>query len=309
MATKKKSPGSKRRRMLRLKNAIHKEHDTNIERVLDSMRIRLQCCLGIPFELDHIIPVSKGGPHHHLNLQVIPARLNSLKHNDMDYTHPLLIHWTDLPIEIVEWKPYGEIPETITSALDGLSHITHSLGPINGELNISTTTTIKINFPLANSAPIVKKQCVHCLQIKRYDMFRAAKGSSDGLQSWCNECSRVAALKKYYAEKSIYNSRTCEWYRKNKEKKRLELQSLDGVGLKQLTQMLRLPIPLQNSKPIVNLDGNKTCHKCGEEKPTKEHFKLCPNSRDGWHFKCNECRCAYAKEHSKQYKRNKKINE
>jgi hypothetical protein len=43
--------------------------------------IRLSKTLGIPFEVDHIIPISKGGLHHPCNLQVIPRSLNRNKHN------------------------------------------------------------------------------------------------------------------------------------------------------------------------------------------------------------------------------------
>ena len=38
--------------------------------------------LQIPFEVDHIVPLSKGGLHHPLNLQVVPARWNRRKFNN-----------------------------------------------------------------------------------------------------------------------------------------------------------------------------------------------------------------------------------
>ncbi len=44
-------------------------------------RIRLQDKLGIPFHVDHIVPLSKGGLHHPSNLQVVPASWNRSKHN------------------------------------------------------------------------------------------------------------------------------------------------------------------------------------------------------------------------------------
>lgn len=40
---------------------------------------RVQEKLQIPFNVDHIIPLSKGGTHHPLNLQVVPAKWNRLK--------------------------------------------------------------------------------------------------------------------------------------------------------------------------------------------------------------------------------------
>lgn len=38
--------------------------------------------LKIPFHVDHIIPLSKGGLHHPLNLQVVPAKWNLRKNNN-----------------------------------------------------------------------------------------------------------------------------------------------------------------------------------------------------------------------------------
>lgn len=40
---------------------------------------RISRCLGIPFHVDHLRPLSKGGPHHENNLQVIPGVLNIRK--------------------------------------------------------------------------------------------------------------------------------------------------------------------------------------------------------------------------------------
>jgi 5-methylcytosine-specific restriction endonuclease McrA len=39
----------------------------------------LSSILGIPHEVDHIIPLAKGGLHHPSNLQVIPASVNRRK--------------------------------------------------------------------------------------------------------------------------------------------------------------------------------------------------------------------------------------
>jgi len=40
---------------------------------------RLQNKLGIDFHVDHIVPLAKGGLHHPLNLQVVPAKWNCSK--------------------------------------------------------------------------------------------------------------------------------------------------------------------------------------------------------------------------------------
>jgi len=35
----------------------------------------------VPYEVDHIIPISKGGKHHENNLQILAAIENRKKHN------------------------------------------------------------------------------------------------------------------------------------------------------------------------------------------------------------------------------------
>lgn len=69
---------SKRRALL--KDRLHPKHDFNIERVLTDQCKRLYNRLGVKFEIDHIVPLDKGGWHYHLNLQVIPAVWNRRKH-------------------------------------------------------------------------------------------------------------------------------------------------------------------------------------------------------------------------------------
>lgn len=44
---------------------------------------------GIEWHVDHMIPLSKGGLHWHMNWQLIPATMNREKHNKMELTEPL----------------------------------------------------------------------------------------------------------------------------------------------------------------------------------------------------------------------------
>ncbi len=44
---------------------------------------------GIEWHVDHMIPLSKGGLHWHMNWQLIPAAMNLEKHNKMELTEPL----------------------------------------------------------------------------------------------------------------------------------------------------------------------------------------------------------------------------
>lgn len=55
--------------------------DPKIIRQFYLMRDRLCRCTGFAWHVDHIIPLSRGGMHHHCNLQVITASANLRKHN------------------------------------------------------------------------------------------------------------------------------------------------------------------------------------------------------------------------------------
>ena len=47
------------------------------------MAARLTKCTGFPWEVDHIIPLSRGGAHHENNLQVITKAANSRKRDKL----------------------------------------------------------------------------------------------------------------------------------------------------------------------------------------------------------------------------------
>ena len=92
---------SSKRRALK-KNATHPDHDQNIEKTYVDMRIRLEDCLGIKYNVDHILPLTKGGYHHHGNLQTIPESLNDSKRANLKFRHPSLVHWTELPAFLLD---------------------------------------------------------------------------------------------------------------------------------------------------------------------------------------------------------------
>lgn len=48
------------------------------------------------YEVDHIIPISKGGLHHQDNLQYLPKSENCRKGNKLDYTPQNVISWQDV---------------------------------------------------------------------------------------------------------------------------------------------------------------------------------------------------------------------
>ena len=46
-----------------------------------SMASRLSSCTGIQWDVDHVVPISRGGLHAPFNLQVVPHRWNQVKNN------------------------------------------------------------------------------------------------------------------------------------------------------------------------------------------------------------------------------------
>lgn len=77
---------AKRRAMLL--EQLHPDHNPQIERVLAAQCKSLFFRLGIKFEVDHIVPLTKGGWHHHSNLHVIPLSWNRRKHNKSNASIP-----------------------------------------------------------------------------------------------------------------------------------------------------------------------------------------------------------------------------
>lgn len=84
-------------------NQTHINHDTEIERLLINKARLIHDTEGIKHHIDHIWPLSMGGPHHHDNLQVITVTLNCKKRNDILFTHPSIKTWVDLPDHILKW--------------------------------------------------------------------------------------------------------------------------------------------------------------------------------------------------------------
>ena len=68
--------------------ATEKTHNFEIENVMRGICRRLKLCLGIQWDLDHIIPLASGGKHHHLNLQPLPHSLNCKKGMNKNFNLP-----------------------------------------------------------------------------------------------------------------------------------------------------------------------------------------------------------------------------
>lgn len=71
---------NKRRALKR--SATHPGHDTEREFRLRKLARRLTHMTGETWHVDHVVPLSRGGYHHHHNLQVIPAAWNLSKKAD-----------------------------------------------------------------------------------------------------------------------------------------------------------------------------------------------------------------------------------
>lgn len=87
-----------KRRALKI-NAIHPDHDAENEKLKHFLAIALSQLFKEPYHVDHILPLSKGGFHHHENLQVIPGKINHEKKDSLDYRsdNPRFKHWSELP--------------------------------------------------------------------------------------------------------------------------------------------------------------------------------------------------------------------
>ena len=75
---------STRTRLKKAQIQVDPTHNKAIEMVLHESAIRLSRCLVGRFDVDHILPLSRGGRHHHTNLRVIPKHLNSVKREKTD---------------------------------------------------------------------------------------------------------------------------------------------------------------------------------------------------------------------------------
>lgn len=75
------------KRRSRKRNAIlmlHRDQEQIINSIYDCSR-RVSECIKIPHEVDHIVPISRGGYHIHTNMQVIPMRLNRSKSDKLPH--------------------------------------------------------------------------------------------------------------------------------------------------------------------------------------------------------------------------------
>lgn len=88
---------NQRRRYAIKKSRFHPELDKSKERAIFLEAARLTRETGIEHHVDHIIPLMRGGWHHHDNLQVLPIGLNLAKGTDPFWHHPGYKSWRDVP--------------------------------------------------------------------------------------------------------------------------------------------------------------------------------------------------------------------
>lgn len=90
-------------------NNLHPDHDKSKERIL------VQCAKLMNLEVDHIIPLTRGGMHWHENLRLLPKRLNTSKNNRLDSELGL-----EMQLELSVWENFSkEIINDFYIDLDG----------------------------------------------------------------------------------------------------------------------------------------------------------------------------------------------
>ena len=73
-----------KRRAAKFNNPIPKEwppHDKSIEKAMEKKKHELGAK---KYHLEHIVPLSRGGPHHHWNLRITEAKPNLSKNSKLD---------------------------------------------------------------------------------------------------------------------------------------------------------------------------------------------------------------------------------
>jgi len=78
-------------------NNLHPDHDKSKERIL------VQCAKLMNLEVDHIIPLTRGGMHWHENLRLLPKGLNASKNNRLDSELSL-----QMQLELSVWKTFSK---------------------------------------------------------------------------------------------------------------------------------------------------------------------------------------------------------
>lgn len=78
----------------RISNSIPEDSDTMLVKLIFKY-----CPVG--YEVDHIIPVSKGGLHHQDNFQYLTSLENKRKSNKLDY----------VPKDVIRWQEINELQE------------------------------------------------------------------------------------------------------------------------------------------------------------------------------------------------------
>lgn len=203
-------------------NSEHVDHDQNIEKVYHEMRYRLEDCLGISYVVDHILPLERGGFHHHKNLQTIPSSLQKRKGLSLSYKHQSLIYWMNLPDDMI-------------------AHIT-DLENVKSELmgNIKCPTCSKFLPPSSfykkyKTSKTLHKTCKECME------FRTKRWKND------NKENIKSKQKDYWgANKHKYKTSSKDYKIKNKDKisEQMKIWNRENKHLKLIYQNKRRAIKL-----------------------------------------------------------------
>lgn len=100
-------------RRARIAGVAHPEHSRAREQEMRAASAKISSESGKFQHLDHIIPLSAGGWHHHDNMQVLPASVNLSKKDDPFWESSVYRTWRDVPDKL--W-PEALIPEYLSRA-------------------------------------------------------------------------------------------------------------------------------------------------------------------------------------------------
>jgi hypothetical protein len=109
-----------KRRALK-QNRLHIGHDTKLETQMIVAAKTLTAKTGIRHDVDHVIPLARGGWHHHDNLQVLDANTNSRKHANPFWRKDYCKTWAEVNPSLWPEQLRGRYNKILTEESNCLS--------------------------------------------------------------------------------------------------------------------------------------------------------------------------------------------
>ena len=176
-------------------NAVHPEHDTEFEKVFIETRLRIEKCCGIKHCVNHILPLEKGGYHHHGNLQVLTTSLQKSRRKLLNHRHENMLNWTDLPKFLIEKMRESE------EILRELFH---------------------------------QKKCYNCGEVKHYTLFYSHPSTNDKISAHCMSCSKILNHQWINTNKEYVLAKRLEYNSNNRELLRIKANTYRSNNLEKV---------------------------------------------------------------------------